>query len=289
MTPVLITGCKGQLGSEIQRNSGKFQEMSFNFTDLEELDITRPGDIRSFLDNNPVKFLVNCAGYTAVDKAEDDEDMAFLLNADATGSLATISAERGMQLIHISTDYIFNGEKNHPYIEDDPVNPQTVYGKSKLQGEQALQKASTGIIVRTSWLYSSFGNNFVKTILRLSGEREQLNVVFDQTGCPTYARDLAMAILEMIRIEIEQKNSPRYDIYHYSNQGMCSWFEFATAIIDFAGTGCEILPVESKDYVTRAKRPRYSVMSKEKITGEYDLRIPHWKDSLKECIDEITV
>ena len=289
MTPVLITGCKGQLGSEIKRISSKFPEISFNFTDLEELDITRPGDIRNFLDNMPVKFLVNCAGYTAVDKAEDDEDLAYLLNADATESLAMISAERRMQLIHISTDYIFNGEKNHPYMEDDPVNPQTVYGKSKLLGEQALQKAGTGIIVRTSWLYSSFGNNFVKTILRLSGEREQLNVVFDQTGCPTYAHDLAMAILEMIRIEIDNKNSSRYDIYHYSNQGVCSWYEFATAIIDFAGTGCEIIPVESKDYVTRAKRPRYSVMSKEKITGEYDLRIPHWKDSLKECIDEITV
>lgn len=288
MTPVLITGCKGQLGSEIQRISSKFPEMSFNFTDLEELDITRPGDILSFLDNSPVKFIVNCAGYTAVDKAEDDEEMAYLLNADATESLARISAERGIQLIHISTDYIFDGEKNYPYKEDDPVNPQTVYGKSKLRGEEALQKAGTGFIVRTSWLYSSFGNNFVKTILRLSEERKQLNVVFDQTGCPTYARDLAMAILDMIRIEIKQKKSPRYDIYHYSNQGMCSWYEFATSIIDFTGRGCKIIPVESKDYVTRAERPRYSVMSKKKISGEYNIRIPHWKESLTACINELT-
>jgi dTDP-4-dehydrorhamnose reductase len=288
MIPVLITGCKGQLGSEIQRIFTKYQEMSFIFTDLEELDITRPSDIQRFLDDNPVKFLVNCAGYTAVDKAEDDEDMAYLLNADATEFLATISAERGIQLIHISTDYVFDGEKNHPYTEDDPVNPQSVYGKSKLLGEKALQRSRKGIIIRTSWLYSSFGQNFVKTILRLSGERDQLNVVFDQTGCPTYARDLAVAILEMIRSEIMHDNVPGHEIYHYSNQGMCSWYEFATSIMEFTGAGCKILPVESKDYVTKAKRPRFSVMSKEKITGEYNLRIPHWKNSLKECIDELT-
>lgn len=287
MTSVLITGCKGQLGSEIQRISDNFPEISFYFTDLEELDITRPDDIRSYLDKNPVKFLVNCAGYTAVDKAEDDKDMAYLLNANATASLAGISAELGIQMIHLSTDYIFNGEKNHPYTEDDPADPQTVYGKSKLLGEQALKKAGSGIIVRTSWLYSSFGNNFVKTILRLSGEREQLNVVFDQTGCPTYALDLASALLDMIRKEIELNHAPRHDIYHYSNQGICSWYEFAASIVDYAGKQCKILPVESKDYVTRARRPRYSVMSKEKITGKYNLHIPHWKESLSAFINEI--
>jgi dTDP-4-dehydrorhamnose reductase len=236
----------------------------------------------------PVKFIVNCAGYTAVDLAEDEREMAERLNADATGYLAKVSAERGIQLIHISTDYVFDGEKNHPYLETDPVNPQTVYGKSKLHGEEALHQSGKGIIIRTSWLYSSFGNNFVKTILRLSGEKERLNVVFDQTGCPTYARDLASAILEMIRMEIKQENSPRHDIYHYSNQGMCSWYEFATSIIDIAGSGCKIIPVESKDYVTKAVRPRYTVMSKKKIMGEYDLHIPHWKDSLKDCIDKLT-
>jgi dTDP-4-dehydrorhamnose reductase len=288
MIPVLITGCKGQLGSEIQRISSKFPEISFIFTDLEELNITRARDIRSFLDSMPVKFLVNCAGYTAVDLAEDEREMAELLNAEATGYLAEISAERGIQLIHISTDYVFNGEKKHPYTEDDPVDPQTVYGRSKLNGEKALKQSGTGIIVRTSWLYSSFGNNFVKTILRLAEEREQLNVVFDQTGCPTYARDLAMAILEMIRIEIKRKNLPRYDLYHYSNQGMCSWYEFATSIIDFAGSGCKIIPIESKKYITKSIRPRYTVMSKKKIMGAYDFHIPHWKDSLKDCIDELT-
>ena len=288
MTPVLITGCKGQLGSEIQRLSGQYPEISFIFTDLEELNITRTHDIQSFLDSMPVKFIVNCAGYTAVDLAEDEREMAERLNADATGYLAKVSAERGIQLIHISTDYVFDGEKNHPYLEVDPVNPQTVYGKSKLQGEEALNQSGKGIIIRTSWLYSSFGNNFVKTILKLSGEKESLNVVFDQTGCPTYARDLASAILEMIRMEIKLENSPRHDIYHYSNQGMCSWYEFATSIIDFAGSGCKIIPVESKDYVTKAVRPRYTVMSKKKIMNDYDLNIPHWKDSLKDCIDKLT-
>lgn len=288
MMPVLITGCKGQLGSEIQRISSQFPEISFIFTDLEELNITRAHDIQSFLDSMPVKFIVNCAGYTAVDLAEDEREMAERLNADATGYLAKVSAERGIQLIHISTDYVFDGEKNHPYLETDPVNPQTVYGKSKLHGEEALHQSGKGIIIRTSWLYSSFGNNFVKTILRLSGEKERLNVVFDQTGCPTYARDLASAILEMIRMEIKQENSPRHDIYHYSNQGMCSWYEFATSIIDIAGSGCKIIPVESKDYVTKAVRPRYTVMSKKKIMDEYDLHIPHWKDSLKDCIDKLT-
>jgi dTDP-4-dehydrorhamnose reductase len=288
MTPILITGCKGQLGSEIQQISGKFPEMSFIFTDLEELNITRTRDIRSFLDSMPVKFLVNCAGYTAVDLAEDEREMAELLNAEATGHLARICAERAVQLIHISTDYVFDGEKKYPYLEDDPVNPQTVYGKSKLHGEEALQQSGKGIIIRTSWLYSPFGNNFVKTILRLSGEKESLNVVFDQTGCPTYASDLASAILAMIQMEIEQENSPKYDIYHYSNQGICSWYEFATCIIDFAGSACKIIPVESKDYVTKAERPRYTVLSKKKILDEYDLHIPHWKDSLKDCIDKLT-
>ncbi len=288
MTPVLITGCKGQLGSEIQRLSSGFSEMSFNFTDLEELDITRPGDIRTYLDHNPVRFIVNCAGYTAVDAAEDDKKMAFKLNAEAIESLAKISAEQDIQLIHISTDYVFDGEKNHPYKEDDPVNPQSVYGKSKLGGELALQRLNTGIIIRTSWLYSSFGQNFVKTILRLSGVKDQLNVIFDQTGCPTYARDLAAAILQVIRTEISHEKTPRHEIYHYSNQGMCSWYEFATSIITFAGVECNILPVLSKDYITKAKRPRYSVMSKEKITAAYDIEVPHWMNSLKDCMDELT-
>ncbi len=287
MTQVLITGCRGQLGSEIRRISHGFTDMSFHFTDLEELDITSPAEIRSFLDHNPVKYLVNCAGYTAVDQAEQEEEKAYRLNAYAPESLAKISAARSVQLIHISTDYVFDGEKNHPYTEDDPVNPQSVYGKSKLLGEQLLQKTGSGIIIRTSWLYSTYGHNFVKTILRLAGEKDQLNVVFDQTGCPTYARDLALATLEIIRKEDARGHAPRYDLYHYSNRGMCSWYEFATAIAGFAGAACKILPVTSEDYATKAKRPRYSVMGKEKLIRAYDIEVPHWKDSLKECINEL--
>ena len=289
MTSLLITGCKGQLGSEIRRISSDFPEMSFVFTDLEELDISSPVDTRHFLDHHPVKYLVNCAGYTAVDKAEDDVDMAFKLNAVATESLAEVSRERGIQLVHISTDYVFDGEKNHPYRENDPVDPQTVYGKSKLQGEKALQKAGTGIIIRTSWLYSSFGHNFVRTILRLAEEKNELKVIFDQTGSPTYALDLARAIMEMVRADIKRNKAPRLNTYHYSNQGICSWYEFAKAITSLAGKPCQIVPVESRDFATRAKRPRYSVLNTKKITDEYQLRIPHWKESLKQCINEITV
>jgi dTDP-4-dehydrorhamnose reductase len=288
MTPVLITGSKGQLGSEIQLLEPDYPELSFYFTDLPELDITHPGDILRFLDKNPVQYIVNCAGYTAVDAAEDDSEMAFKLNAEATETLGKIAVEKGIQLIHISTDYVFDGEKNIPYVEDDRVNPQSVYGESKLKGEESLQRLETGIIIRTSWLYSAFGNNFVKTMIRLAGERDQLSVVFDQTGCPTYARDLAKAILQIIQAEINQKGIPRHDIFHFSSQGMCSWYEFARSIMNLTGEKCSIKPVLSKDYSTKAKRPRYSVMSKAKIMAAYDIPVPHWKDSLKDCIQELT-
>jgi dTDP-4-dehydrorhamnose reductase len=287
MIKILITGCKGQLGSEIQRISPDYRDMSFVFTDLEELDITRPPDIHRFLDGNPVNFLVNCAAYTAVDKAEDDEERANLLNGTAAESLAMIAAERDIQLIHISTDYVFDGEKNHPYREDDPVNPRTAYGRSKLRGEEGVAKAGKGIIVRTAWLYSVFGQNFVKTILRLAEEKDQLRVVFDQTGSPTNARDLAETILAMIRKESEKESLPRLDLFHYSNEGICSWYDFATSIVTLAGSECELKPVPSEEYVTRAKRPRYSVLSREKITAAYDLRIPHWEESLARCIHEL--
>ena len=288
MTSVLITGSKGQLGSEIERISPEFEDMSFLFTDLEELDITQPGDVGRFLDENPVRFLVNCAGYTAVDQAEDEEDNAHLINAQATETLARISAERGMQMIHLSTDYVFDGRKNHPYTETDPVNPQTVYGRSKLQGEVAVKSSGSGIIIRTSWLYSVFGRNFVKTILRLSAEKEELKVVFDQTGSPTYANDLARVILEMIRAERDRDNSPRFDIYHYSNLGMCNWYEFASTIVELARTRCRILPVESSAYVTKARRPRYSVLSNAKIMAEFNINPPHWKESLAVCMNELS-
>ena len=287
MVSVLVTGAKGQLGSELQRISGDYPGMIFHYTDIEELDITNREAVKEFLDENPVHFLVNCAAYNAVDKAEDEPELAMLINATAVENLAKESSNRNIQLIHISTDYVFNGENNYPYLADDPVNPATVYGKTKLEGENAVQKAGKGIIIRTSWLYSVFGNNFVKTILRISREKERLKVVFDQTGSPTNARDLAGVILEMINRDQGEGHNPRFDVYHYANNGICSWYEFAEEIIDLSGTDCIVEAVESKDFPTRAVRPRYSVLNKDKIQVDYPIGIPHWKDSLRSCITEL--
>ncbi len=288
MISILVTGAKGQLGSEFKKKSADFPGMLFHFTDIEELDITDTGAVNDFLDKNQVQYLVNCAAYTAVDKAEDEPDPAMQLNAVAVKILAVESARRDIQLIHISTDYVFDGEKNHPYLEDDQVNPRTVYGHSKLAGEKAVHQTGNGIIIRTSWLFSVFGHNFVKTILRLSQEKDRLNVVFDQTGSPTNAKDLAAAILEMIRRDHGEGKKPRYDVYHYSNSGMCSWYEFAESIVKLSGSGCTVEPVESVDFPTRAARPRYSVFDKGKWQGDYPVSIPHWKDSLKDCLKELT-
>jgi dTDP-4-dehydrorhamnose reductase len=287
MISVLVTGANGQLGSEIRRISAEYPEMSFLFTDIDELDITNQGAVKDFLDENPVQFLVNCAAYTAVDRAEDEPEAAMLLNGTAPAILASESVRRNIQLIHISTDYVFDGEKNHPYCEDDPVNPRTVYGQTKLTGEKAVRESGKGIIIRTSWLYSVFGHNFVKTILRLSKEKESLQVVFNQTGSPTNAWDLARAVLEMIRKEYQEGKKPRYDLYHFSNQGICSWYEFALAVVGMSGSDCTVEPVESKDYPTRTVRPRYSVFSKARFQADYPINIPHWKDSLKVCMEEL--
>ncbi|MFC2116976.1 dTDP-4-dehydrorhamnose reductase [Bacteroidota bacterium] len=287
MISILITGAKGQLGNEIKKILPDFPGMSFLFTDVDELDITNAAAVKDYLNANQVQYLVNCAAYTAVDKAEDDSELAGKINASAVEILATETKRRNIQLIHISTDYIFDGEKNHPYREDDPVNPCTVYGQSKLAGETAIRKSGNGIIIRTSWLYSEFGNNFVKTILRLSRDNKPLKVVFDQTGCPTYARDLAIAILEMIRNDHGKGQKSIYNVYHYSNTGICSWYEFAESILKLSGSVCRVEPVESKDFPTRAARPRYSVLDKSKLLGDYPLSIPHWKDSLEDCLKEL--
>jgi dTDP-4-dehydrorhamnose reductase len=288
MTTLLVTGSNGQLGSEIRKISGEYQDMSFLFTDIGELDITDRKAVRDFLDQNPVQFLVNCAAYTAVDKAEDDPEAAMMLNGTAPDLLSRECAGRNIQFLHISTDYVFDGEKNHPYREGDKVNPRTVYGRSKLAGEKAVQESGGGIILRTSWLYSAFGQNFVKTILKRGKEKDRLRVVFDQTGCPTYAGDLAGAVLELIRQEARNGKEPRYDLYHYSNKGVCSWYEFAREILELSGSECLVEPVESSEYPNRAIRPRYSVLSKEKFQADYHIEIPHWKDSLPGCIAEIS-
>jgi dTDP-4-dehydrorhamnose reductase len=278
---ILVTGGNGQLGSELKVLSERF-DAEFIFTDKEELDITNADAVNEFISSTKPDFVINGAAYTAVDKAESDKETAFSINANAVGNIAAACRNYNSKLIQVSTDFVFDGTKSTPYKEDDATNPLSVYGKSKLQGEQlCLQNNPDAIIIRTSWLYSSFGNNFVKTMLRLSSERKELKVIFDQTGTPTYARDLAQTILHVISHEKVKATS---GIFHFSNQGVCSWFDFAKAIVELSGNDCKVLPIETFEYPTPATRPHYSVLNKRKITGTFGLEIPYWRTSLIECI-----
>jgi dTDP-4-dehydrorhamnose reductase len=253
------------------------------------LDITDPGAIKKFLDHNPQDHIINCAAYTAVDKAEEEEEKAYQLNLEAVQLITRECLERNIQLIHFSTDFVFDGSRNRPYKEITKPNPISVYGKSKYAGEEYIRGMQTGIIIRTSWLYSSFGNNFVKTIIRLGRERDVLKVVFDQTGTPTYAGDLAQTVIHMIKKTGKPAGSPVHDIFHYSNEGVCSWFDLASQVIHFMGIKCRIEPVETKDFPTRATRPIYSVLNKSKIRSWLDIEIPYWTHSLKKCCDELKI
>jgi dTDP-4-dehydrorhamnose reductase len=281
MVKVLVTGANGQLGSEIRKISSLFSEIEFSFTDVGELDITDPLKVADYLSEFKPQFLVNCAAYTAVDKAETDIEMATLLNATAVGILAEQSAEIGCKMIHVSTDYVFNGRGPRPYKEDDPVGPQSAYGKTKLDGEVLCQKFNPeSLIIRTSWLYSAFGNNFVKTMVRLGREKAELGVIADQVGSPTNAADLAQGILTIIS-SVEKDNKPFVPgIYHYSNEGVASWYDFTKAIFEIVGIDCLVKPIASEDYPSPVQRPPYSVMNKSKIKLIFDLQIPHWRDSL---------
>jgi len=283
MVKVLVTGANGQLGSEIRKISGLFPEIEFAFTDVSELDITDPWKVADFLAIFKPQFLVNCAAYTAVDKAETDIETATLLNATAVGILAEQSADIACKMIHVSTDYVFNGKGPRPYKEDDRVDPQSAYGKTKLEGELICQKLNPeSLIIRTSWLYSAFGNNFVKTMVRLGGEKTELGVIADQIGSPTNAADLAHAILTIIS-SVEKDNKPFVPgIYHYSNEGVASWYDFTKAIFEIAGINCFVKPIASEDYPSPVQRPPYSVMNKSKIKLNFGLQIPHWRDSLTE-------
>jgi dTDP-4-dehydrorhamnose reductase len=284
MTKILVTGADGQLGSEIKVISPDFKHFQFYFTDVSSLDISKPAGLEDFFANNPVDYIINCAAYTQVDKAESDIEKARLLNVDAVGNLAQIAVRHQCRLIHISTDYVFDSSgQNIPFKENDPVMAKSVYGTTKLLGEEQAKKAEKHLIIRTSWLYSSFGHNFVKTIMRLAGEREELSVVFDQVGTPCYAADLANAILTMIEIS-ENTETFKSGIYHYSNEGVCSWYDFAVEIVKKAGLNCTIKPIETKDYPLPAKRPAYSVMNKAKIKETYGIEILHWTISLDKCI-----
>lgn len=280
MKTILITGSNGQLGNEMQVASKEFSQFNYLFTDIEDLDICDKKALDSFVKSNSIDFIVNCAAYTAVDKAEDDEKLCYKINRDAVKNIAEIAAENQLKVIHISTDYVFNGNSYLPYSEDMEVCPTSVYGKSKLAGEQELLEiCSDSTIIRTSWLYSSFGNNFVKTMIKLGTERDKLTVIFDQVGTPTYAADLASAIFKIICTENYIPG-----IYHFSNEGVCSWYDFTKTIHRLQGIDCQVLPIETKDYPTRTPRPHYSVLNKHKIKTNYQFEIAHWEESLQKCL-----
>lgn len=269
---ILVTGCDGQLGNEL-----KLLLPEAIFTDVNTLDITDKTAVDNFVRNNNVKVIVNCAAYTAVDKAEDDAELAKKINETGPENLA----KTGCKIIHISTDYVFNGSNCKPYTPDDETAPISVYGKTKLAGEIAVKKeAKEYAIIRTAWLYSSYGNNFVKTMRRLGAEKETLNVVCDQTGTPTYAKDLAEAIVKII----PQLNETNSGIYHFSNEGTCSWYDFATEIMELSNLSCKVYPILSVEYPTKATRPFYSVLDKSKLKKTFNISIPHWKESLKKCL-----
>lgn len=277
MKRILVTGANGQLGQSILEQSKNYKEIECFFVTRNELDITNEKLIKHYFDDKSFDFVVNCAAYTAVDKAEDEQESAYLVNAKATEFLAKITNEKKIPFIHVSTDYVFDGTASQPRMETDQTNPIGVYGQTKLEGENlALKNNPKSIILRTAWVYSRFGNNFVKTMLRLFQEKESISVVADQIGSPTNAIDLADAILEII-----STNELTYGIFNYSNEGKCSWFEFAQKIKEFSSSTIEINPVPTSAYPTKAKRPAYSLLDKTKIKEVYQLTIPNWEDSLK--------
>ncbi|GHT78785.1 NAD(P)-dependent oxidoreductase [Bacteroidia bacterium] len=285
MSHLLITGANGQLGNELRKLAPACSHHRFFFTDLAELDITNPNAIEAFFADNRIDAVVNCAAYTAVDKAESDEAAALLINATAVQYLAQACSRRQATLVHVSTDYVYDGRACTPYSENHPAAPLSAYGRTKLAGEKAALSTEKAVILRTAWLYSAFGNNFVKTMLRLGKERESLNVVFDQTGAPTYAADLAQCIMQVI--EKDAKGELQRGVFHFSNEGVCSWYDFAREIIQMAGLTCAVHPIESKDYPTPAARPSYSVLNKSAVKKAYGVAIPHWRESLGKCLDEL--
>ena len=283
MKNILITGANGQLGNEMRVLSAENPEYTYFFTDVAELDICDAKAVLDFVKVNQINVIVNCAAYTAVDKAEENVELCANLNADAVGYLAKAAETNEAEFIQISTDYVFDGTGHIPYQETEPTCPNSVYGNTKLAGEQnALRLCTRSMVIRTAWLYSTFGNNFVKTMIRLGKERESLGVIFDQVGTPTYARDLARAIFAAIRQGVVP------GVYHFSNEGVCSWYDFTKAIHRLAGiTTCCVKPLHTEEYPTPAKRPHYSVLDKTKIKETYHIEIPYWMDSLQSCISEL--
>ena len=302
---VLVTGSNGQLGSELRELVGHASTNSatdvltgcnryeYVFADRATLDITDKTAINKFVINHNIKIIVNCASYTAVDKSESDFDAADAINHIAVANMATIAKQNNIKLMHVSTDYVFDGENYRPYVESDITNPQGVYGVTKLAGEQAIQAINppNAIIIRTSWVYSYYGANFVKTMIKLGAARDSLGVIFDQVGSPTYAKDLAVAIVEIIdkkdMLSANGEGDNAVEIYNYSNEGVASWYDFAKEIMSIADIDCDINAIETIEYPTPAKRPHYSLLNKKKIKDTYSITIPYWKDSLKDCIKRL--
>jgi dTDP-4-dehydrorhamnose reductase len=285
MYNILVTGGNGQLGSELREIAPNYQDYNFLFTDVKALDITNHTTVVAFIESNNITVIINCAAYTAVDKAESEPVLSDTINHSAVANFAQIAKEKNIKLIHISTDYVFDGTNHKPYVETDTPNPRSTYGKTKLDGELAMQKINpvNSIIIRTSWVYSKFGNNFVKAMLRLAKSRDEISVVADQIGSPTNAADLAEAILNLLS-KIENTT---VELFHYSNEGVCSWYDFAKAIFEIQNLQIKINPIETWQFPTPAKRPSYSVLNKNKIKKKYKMEVPYWRDALKECLNKI--
>jgi dTDP-4-dehydrorhamnose reductase len=282
MKHILVTGGNGQLGSALKDMAGENGQFSWGFIDYPDPDLTDRQKTLDYFNNHRTDYIVNCAAFTAVDEAEKRPGDAFAVNAGIPETLGMICQERAIRMIHISTDYIYNGNASIPHTEDESPDPQSVYGSSKLAGEQVLWENPLAIVIRTSWLYSEYGHNFLKTMLRLGSERNDIGVVYDQAGTPTYAGDLAAAIVSVIRFSEAQTYLP--GIYNYSNEGICSWFDFAWEIMKMSGSECIVKPILTKDYPLPAKRPAYSVLNKTKIKETFGITIPHWKESLTKAL-----
>ncbi|MFP4064808.1 MAG: dTDP-4-dehydrorhamnose reductase [Bacteroidales bacterium] len=282
---ILVTGSLGQLGMELQSLAAHYPDYSFLFTDRASLDVTDGEAVRKFFKKQRIDCLINCAGHTGVDQAEADVENAHFVNAKAAGHLAEAASKAGALMVHLSTDYVFDGKGCRPYTEGDPANPRSVYGKSKLDGElEVLFNAKRSVIFRTSWLYSSHGNNFMKSILKQASAKDELKVVYDQVGTPTYARDLARTILDLLPAF---PSRIRGEIYNYSNEGVASWYDFARAILEMKGSACRVIPVTTAELPVVAARPHYSVLDKSRIKRDFGVQVPYWRDSLRDCLSVV--
>ena len=282
---ILVTGCKGQLGTELQKIAANDPLHHWVFTDVDTLDICDKAAVEACFASNRIEACINCAAYTAVDKAEDEPELATLINSFAPKVLADTCLRHNALLIHISTDYVFGGDANEPYKVDDPVNPQSMYGSTKAEGERLIRESGCNhMIVRTAWLYSSVGKNFVKTMLMLGDTKDEINVVADQKGCPTWAHDLAVALVALLN---KNGKNPVHETFHFTNEGQITWHDFATAIMEIGGKHCKVNPITTDQYSTKAKHPAYSVLDLSKIKAFAGIEIPFWRDSLVKCIEEL--